>query len=159
MDGAAAFFNGPYDEAMALVMEARGYAARVVSADARRLDPGRRLQASFESMRVTSRLTQIMAWLLAQKAVFAGEISLADLASAQYALSGGEVCLAIGGAADAGLPRQLRSLLERSHRLYQRVARLDEMVRRSVAAEDGAPAAGAPAPAPKIQSAGGMAAG
>lgn len=152
MDGAAAFFSGPYDEAMALVMEARGYAARMVGPEARRLEPGSRLQASFESMRVTSRLTQVMAWLLAQKAVFAGEITLADLASEQYALSGEEVCLAVGGAADAGLPRQLRSLLDRSHRLYQRVARLDEMVRRSAAAAH-------EAPSPKIQSAGGMAAG
>ena len=92
-----------------------------------------RLQISYESMRVTSRLTQVMAWLLAQKAVHAGEMSREQAASDDFALSGGEICTDPSGPDNEALPEGLRSLLERSHRLYMRVARLDERARDSVA--------------------------
>ncbi|WP_343055014.1 DUF1465 family protein [Azospirillum oleiclasticum] len=123
------FFNGPYDETMALLIEARNYIAYHESIDQRRLPPHVRLQVSYESMRVTSRLTQVMAWLLAQKAVHAGELTIAQMASEDYALSGGDICADPTGPENEELPNGLRSLLERSHRLYMRVARLDEMVR------------------------------
>jgi regulator of CtrA degradation len=79
---------------------------------------------------VTSRLTQTMAWLLAQKAVHAGELTITEAASDDYALSGGEICLDPSGPDNGDLPHGLRSLLERSYHLYVRVARLDAMVRR-----------------------------
>ena len=72
------FFNGPYDETMALLIEARNYIAYHDAAEHRKLPPQVRLQISYESMRVTSRLTQVMAWLLAQKAVHAGEMTKAQ---------------------------------------------------------------------------------
>ncbi|HEY0837522.1 MAG TPA: DUF1465 family protein [Azospirillum sp.] len=127
------FFNGPYDETMALLIEARNYIAYHESIDQRQLPPHVRLQVSYESMRVTSRLTQVMAWLLAQKAVHAGEITPAQAASEDYALSGGDICTDPAGPENEDLPVGLRSLLERSHHLYMRVARLDEQVRRAVA--------------------------
>jgi len=129
----ATYFNGPYDETMALLIEARNYIAFHESTDHRNFPPRVRLQISYESMRVTSRLTQAMAWLLAQKAVHAGELSREEAASEAYALSGGAVCADPAGSDNEELPQGLRSLLERSHRLYARVARLDEMVREQVA--------------------------
>lgn len=123
------FFNGTYDETMALLIEARNYIAYHESIDHRKLPPHVRLQVSYESMRVTSRLTQVMAWLLAQKAVHAGEITEQVAASDDYALSGGEICSDPSGPDNEELPAGLRSLLERSHRLYMRVARLDEQFR------------------------------
>lgn len=133
MDGSRTFFfNGPYDETMALLIEARNYIAYHEAADHRSLPPHVRLQISYESMRVTSRLTQVMAWLLAQKAVHAGELTKEQGASEEFALSGGEVCSDPSGPENENLPAGLRSLLERSHKLYMRVARLDEMVRDQV---------------------------
>jgi regulator of CtrA degradation len=126
------FFNGPYDETMALLIEARNYIAFHEASDHRRLPPQVRLQVSYESMRVTSRLTQAMAWLLAQKAVHAGEMTMVQAASEDYALAGGEICSDASGPENEELPSGLRSLLERSHRLYMRVARLDGMVRDQV---------------------------
>lgn len=126
------FFNGPYDDTMALLVEARNYIAYHDAAEHRKLSPQVRLQISYESMRVTSRLTQVMAWLLAQKAVHAGEISKAKGVSVDFALSGGEVCTDGSGPENEELPAGLRSLLERSHRLYQRVERLEQMVRDEV---------------------------
>ncbi|WP_207459914.1 DUF1465 family protein [Azospirillum sp. SYSU D00513] len=135
MLGSATFFNGPYDETMALLVEARNYIAYHEAYDQKDLPPHVRLQISYESMRVTSRLTQVMAWLLAQKAVHAGEISREQGASEEFALSGGDICTDPSGADNEQLPSGLRSLLERSHRLYMRVARLDERVRMEVLRE------------------------
>lgn len=133
MSGPSAFFHRTYDETLSLLIEARNYVAYHEAIDQRQLTPHIRLQVSFESMRVTSRLTQVMAWLLAQKALFAGELTAEQVASDQFALSGGAVCLDPSGPENEELPRGLRSLLDRSHRLYMRVSRLDEMFRRSVA--------------------------
>lgn len=130
--GTPTFFNGTYDETMALLIEARNYIAYQEPAERQALPPAVRLQISYESMRVTSRLTQVMAWLLAQKAVHAGEITAEQAVSDQFALTGGELCTDPGGPEDEALPEGLRSLLERSHSLYMRVERLDQLVRGDV---------------------------
>jgi regulator of CtrA degradation len=72
-----------------------------------------------------------MSWLLAQRAVFDGEMSEFDLVQQHQALAELEVCMEQVEALDH-LPPYLANLLERTHRLYIRVARLDEMVRRKV---------------------------
>ena len=131
MDGFAptAFFGKTYDETLALLRESRDYVALAAPGDKRVGTENQRLIRACESLRVTSRLSQIMAWLLAQKAVLAGEISREQAAAEPYALGGHAVCLGGGDRVD-GLPPRLRSLADRSHALYVRVARLDEMVRR-----------------------------
>lgn len=133
MNGPTAFFNRAYDETMKLLVEARNYVAYQEMADQRGLPAALRLQVSYESMRVTSRLTQVMAWMLAQKAVHAGEITQAQAVGEGYALSGGTICADPAGADNGQLPSALRSLLSRSHSLYMRTTRLEEMVRRRVA--------------------------
>ncbi len=133
MSGPSPFIDKAYDETMSLLVEARNYVAFQEGVDQRNLAPGQRLQVSYESMRVTSRLTQVMAWMLAQKAVYAGEMSQARAVGEEFALSGGEICSDPSGPDNAELPAGLRSLLERSHRLYMRVSRLEDMVRQAVA--------------------------
>lgn len=129
--GPTAFFHKTYDEAMALLIEARNYIAYHEAVDQRSLPPHVRLQVSYQSMRVTSRLTQVMAWLLAQRAVYAGELTWEQLTSEEFALAGGQVCDDPSGPEDETLPAGLRKLLERSYHLYVRVSRLDAQVRRS----------------------------
>jgi len=125
-----AFFSRTYDEAMGLLIEARNYVAvnelRVLPI----LSPTDRLLLCCETMRLTTRLTHIMAWLLAQRAVHAGEISLADSAEEPYALGGAQTCLTVTAEVDRLGDQWLSTLLDRSHRLYVRVSRLDEMVKR-----------------------------
>ena len=70
-----AFLDGTYEEALKLTREARDYLAVQESNDLARLAPEARLVASCETMRLTSRLSQVMAWLLVQKAVHAGEMA------------------------------------------------------------------------------------
>src|SRR3954447_18327229 len=104
VSGPTAFFNRTYDETMALLIEARNYIAYNEAADQRGLRPQARLQVSYESLRVPSRLTQVMAWLLAQKAVHAGELTVQQVATEEYALSGGEVCTDPSGPENEELP-------------------------------------------------------
>src|SRR5262249_49805395 len=127
-----AFFSKTYDEAMGLLVEARDYVAEGELGDRAALDLASRVRLSCETMRMTARLTQVMAWLLAQRAVHAGELSEADVVERHQALAELDVCMTADAATLAILPQRLVDLLERSHRLYVRVARLDEMVRRKV---------------------------
>jgi regulator of CtrA degradation len=129
----SAFFNKTYDETLGLLVEVRDYVAENEPVDRRRLAPVVGAKLSCEALRVTARLTQIMAWLLAQRAVHAGELSTEDLVRRNEALADIDICMA---AAEegliVGLPARFRELLDRSHRLYIRVARLDEMIRRQL---------------------------
>jgi len=121
-----AYLNGTYKEAMALLIEARNYIAyrHALPADA---PPDARMRISFETMRVTARLTQVMAWLLAQKAVEMGEMTAAEAAADAYRLGGEEVCLDTAGSDMPELPPALKDISERSHAIYARVHRLDRM--------------------------------
>jgi len=127
-----AFFSRTYDEALDLVEAARSYLSVLEPIDRRALAVPERLRLCSETMRMTARLTQIMAWLLTQRAVHAGELSRAEALSEQQALTEVDVCMARDERDWRGLPRRLVALLDKSHRLYIRVARLDALARRSV---------------------------
>lgn len=125
-----AFVGSTYEEAMALLEETRNFLAE----DRQRGEtPTVRLAISYEAMRVTTRLVQVVAWLLARKAVMAGELSPAQARSERYALSGAPLCREDQGAENMNLPEDLRLLLGASHVLYTRVMRLDDLARRTAA--------------------------
>ncbi len=121
-------FDNTFEEAMALTREARDYLAFQEKADLSNLTPVGRMVASCESMRMTARMTQVIAWLLVQKAVHAGDLTRDEAAESRYRLSGQEICEDDEPLAAELLPERLMDLLERSHHLYQRVARLDAML-------------------------------
>jgi regulator of CtrA degradation len=125
---ASEFFGKTYGEAMSLLIEARDYLTHREPIDRSALVAEDRLRVCSETMRLTSRLTQVMAWLLAQRAVYEGEISQDRALEGHGALAGVEICMRDEGTEN--LPQRLASLLDRSRRLYIRVARLDELARR-----------------------------
>lgn len=127
---ATAFFSKTYDEAMALAVEARNYFAQLAPEESRDLGPAVGLDYCRESMRLTTQLTQVMAWLLAQRAVHQGELTVREVRSDAYRLSASERCLSDDPARLADLPPGLRSLLRRSTRLFRRIAQLDSMMER-----------------------------
>jgi len=129
---ATAFFGKTYGEAMQLLVETRDYLAYREPVDRSTLLPPERLRFCGETMRLTARLTQIMAWLLAQRAVHAGELTQQAALADQSALADLEVCMANEPDIAAIMPQRLLSLLDRSQRLYVRVARLDELARRQL---------------------------
>ncbi len=125
---ATAFFSRTYDEAHDLVVEALDYAEGAGGSSP--VSSAIALLCSLERLRLTTRLTQIMAWLLLQRAVHAGELSPEQAAAPSSRLGGQEICHDRRGERMQTVPSRLRDLLLRSRKLYQRVARLDEMMLR-----------------------------
>ena len=127
--GATAFFSGTYDEAIDMLVRTRDYLAGAGDKDCARLPQDHQKVFAFESLRLTSRLTRIMAWLLAQRAVHKGQMSIDEAMDEGFCLRTVPVCMECGSDI-AHMPEGLRKLLGQSHRLYVRVSRLDDMVRR-----------------------------
>lgn len=92
-NGPVTFLNKTYDESMTLLVEARNNLAHGGVEERDQLDLAGKLTFSLEAMRLTATLTQSMAWLLVQKAVFAGEMTREDAARAPNRLGGHSVCL------------------------------------------------------------------
>ncbi len=127
-DGAPVFLGRTYAEAFRLVLETRHYFADRGDNDVRGLQVPGALAYSVESMRLTTRLAHIMAWLLAVRVHHEGELSAKDLAMPEWRLAGHNVCLDGAIAPDDELPDALADLLRRSENLFRRVDRLDQMM-------------------------------
>ena len=127
--GGTAFFGKTYGEALGLVVEARDYLAREPG-EGLDLAPLARMQMCAETLRLTARLTRIMAWLLAQRAVQSGEMSVEEALADP--LDESDLCSAGAEHEESGLPPRLSELLGRSRLLYGRVARLDALARRGL---------------------------
>ncbi len=126
-----------YTEALLLADEARAWfdryrpeqprSCRAVEGDtlaswAARNDPTMRIALSCESLRLTTRLMHIIAWLLQQRALAAGEIEHIDLSDPANRLGPSPECdLAMLD----DLPRQVGLLVRSSLALHDRVAALE----------------------------------
>jgi regulator of CtrA degradation len=112
-----------YTEAMVLADEARAYFDRHGREERMALDPLLRVGFSCESLKVTTRLMHVIAWLLTQRAVEAGELSAAQARAQSRRL---------GEAPDSDaellekLPEGALTLVQASRELFARVQRLDE---------------------------------
>src|SRR5436305_9795743 len=112
-----------YTEAMLLADEARSYCDDAGRDERSTLEPFARVGFACESLKVTTRIMHIVAWLLTQRAVESGEIPGRDGRRAERRL---------GHAQDtdpvvlATLPPSAQRLIGASSDLYARVKRLDE---------------------------------
>ena len=111
-----------YVEAMLLADEARGYFDEAGRAEREALDPLARVTFSCESLKVTTRLMHIIAWLLTQRAVSAGELRHRDALDPSRRLGDAPVTEA---AVLAALPERARQMIAASADLHRRIARLD----------------------------------
>ena len=127
--GGGLFLDRAYRNALSLVHEARNYLAYGEAVDSESLPVATRLLVSQESLRVTSRLTQAMAWLFAQKAAAAGEMPMSRALSDEFAPNAETVCLEDRWADDTELPSALRDLMQRSLNLYRQVQRMHQTAR------------------------------
>lgn len=112
-----------YVEAMVLADEARGYFDQGARAERETLDPLGRVTFSCESLKVTTRLMHIIAWLLTQRAVDAGELTVRDALDPARRLGDAPVTEDV---VLAQMPGDARSLIESSIDLHRRVARFDD---------------------------------
>ncbi len=121
------FHEGTYSEALSLLKETRQLLT--AAAPGATSDPAHRLFVNAEYSRVASRLAHIVSWLMAQKAVQQGDTSWPSVLARQTPLNQLDTCTNGDTSEDAELPIELRELLARSHTLFTRVARIDEMTR------------------------------
>ncbi len=113
-----------YVEAMVLADEARSYFDVEAEDDRAEMEPVLRVHFACESLRVTTRLMHVIAWLLTQRAVAAGEISAAEARRPDRRL--GEAPESDQRIA-RDLPESARALIQASQELYDRVRRLDRI--------------------------------
>jgi regulator of CtrA degradation len=127
-----AFLDRTYDEALALTRAARDFIAAGVVLPPEGSSPSASMVATVESMRLTTRITQVMAWCLAQKAIFAGEVARDAEIVERFSLGARELCLGEDNENNELLSQPLRTLLAKSRALYIRVLRLDDLMHREV---------------------------
>ena len=112
-----------YTEAMLLADEARSYFDDIGRNDRALLEPFARVGFACESLKVTTRIMHIVAWLLTQRAIESGEIP---------AVAGRRPERRLGNAQDTDpavlsqLPESAQRLINTSADLYARIRRIDD---------------------------------
>jgi regulator of CtrA degradation len=112
-----------YTESMLLADEARSYFDEAGRDERASLEPFARVGFACESLKVTTRIMHIVAWLLTQRAIESGEIASREGRRPERRL---------GNAQDSDpavlvqLPESAQRLINASADLYARVKRLDD---------------------------------
>jgi regulator of CtrA degradation len=112
-----------YTEAMLLADEARHYFDEAGRDERAMLEPFARVGFACESLKVTTRIMHIVAWLLTQRAIESGEIPDRDGRRPERRLGHAQES---DPAVVSQLPQSARRLINASAELYARVKRLDE---------------------------------
>jgi regulator of CtrA degradation len=112
-----------YTEAMLLADEARSYFDQAGREVRQELDPFTRVGFACESLKVTTRIMHIVAWLLTQRAIETGEIPERHGRRPERRLGNAQDS---DPAIVAQLPEAAQRLINSSADLYSRVKRLDE---------------------------------
>src|SRR6476660_9607715 len=112
-----------YTEAMLLADEARSYFDDAGRDDRATLEPFARVGFACESLRVTTRIMHIVAWLLTQRAVESGEIPMREGRRPDRRLGHAQES---DPAVVSQLPDSAQRLIGSSVDLYARVKRIDE---------------------------------
>lgn len=121
-------FRELFREGMALVEETATYLDGAGREESRTLSRTATLAYSTESMRLTTRLMQIASWLLMQRAVNEGEMSPDQARSEKNKVRLDFQAPVMSGHLWEELPATLRSIIERTDRLHERILHMDRAV-------------------------------
>ena len=124
------FIDRTFNEVLQLLEDARDYTLLCRKEDVRGLAQDETLCVARESMRLTALLSEIMAWLLVQKAVNKGEMTAREAQVGDYRLNTREIYGVDGRGESTVFPARLGKLLDQSIDLYGRVSKMDRMVTR-----------------------------
>ncbi|GIL40197.1 DUF1465 family protein [Roseiterribacter gracilis] len=122
-----------YREAIDLALATRDYVRDRQQAHLKQAEPMLSMRISGEALRVTARLTQVVAWLLTEKAAAMGEMEKTSLRDPAHRIGGGPSTVSPKIESAEELPAELVDLLNRSWSIYDRVRRLDAEWRRLAA--------------------------
>ncbi|MDO6415155.1 DUF1465 family protein [Sphingomonas sp. BIUV-7] len=134
---AARLVDALYTEAMLLADETRGYFDDAGQIERDALPPRLRVEFACEALKATTRLMQVIGWLLMRKAVHAGELPEGSGTADNRRL--GEAP-PLDPAVVTRLPHAARRLLANGEDLYQRVRRMDEGIEAPAAEPTASPA-------------------
>ena len=115
-----------YSQAISLVEETADYLSNEGEQDKEQLPPLALTAFMSESMRLTTRLTTMMSWLMLQRAVADEEITADEARKPEHRLRRLPNTLEIDSITKSMLPERLSDLVERSMVLYKRVERLEK---------------------------------
>ncbi|OFX09023.1 MAG: hypothetical protein A2516_12325 [Alphaproteobacteria bacterium RIFOXYD12_FULL_60_8] len=118
------FCSSVFDEALELLMETRNYVAHTRSTGAIGATPNDQLEFTCSASLLTALLTDIMAWLLAQRDIAAGHLSADESRSELFRLKGLDFYRSNREAPLGEISASLQELLQRGTHLYERVGRL-----------------------------------
>lgn len=121
-------FRTLFREGMGLVEETAAYLDGPGRAESRDLSRTGSLVYATESMRLTTRLMQLASWLLLQRAVNDGEMTQAQAGQEKSKVRIDGPNSARTGPGWDEVPEQLKSLIERSVRLQERIRKLDAAI-------------------------------
>lgn len=132
--GETAFFDRTYREALALLEEAYAYLASGRAQAAHPEGAVEGLTVQCEALRMSTRIMQAVSWLMVQRAVHEGELTMDEVvADDQFRVGSQSVCRDDTFHDDPALPATLADMMRRSHSLYVRIERLNEMLCRNAA--------------------------
>jgi regulator of CtrA degradation len=127
-------FEKVFKEGMGLVEETANYLDGPGRQDAKLLDRHGAIAYATESMRLTTRLMQLASWLLLQRAVSTGELTIEDARKEKHRISLTDIGAGHQIKGGEQLPEGLNALVQRSLRLHERIVTLDNMLATSQAA-------------------------
>jgi regulator of CtrA degradation len=111
--------NALYTDAMLLADEARSYFDSDAREDRSSMNPLDRVTFSCESLKVTTRLMHVVAWLLASRDVLAGKaVATKPMAAASQS----------DPVSIASLPTEAQAIIRASMDLYARISRLERQL-------------------------------
>lgn len=122
-----------FKDGMGLVEETAAYLDGIGRQESKLLSRTGALAYVAESMKLTTRLMQIASWLLVQRAVKEGEMTVEEAQGAKFRLPARAPRAVEAGEPFEELPEALKELITRADNLYERVSRLDH---RMYVAED-----------------------
>lgn len=121
-------FDRVFSEGMELVERTAAYLDNQGRADARKLKPPVSLTYATESMRLTTRLLELAAWLLIRRSLKNGEITPEDAVAKRARLKLGGSGRPTHISQFDALPATLRGLIEESFQLTDRIIQLDRAI-------------------------------
>lgn len=123
---ASGHFDQIFKEGMALVERTAVYLDGAGRREAKTLGAGLGVVYATESMRLTTRLLEIAAWLLVRRSLRDGEISPEEARVKRRCIKLGTIGRPSHVKGYAELPQTLRNLIEESFALNDRIVRLDK---------------------------------
>lgn len=122
-------FDALYREGMGLIEEVAAYLDGAGRAESRALSREASFLYATESMRLTTRLMQLASWLLLQRAVNEGELTVETARSEKEKVKFSATPSERGGPGFDELPATLRDYIAKGDVLFDRVLRYDALER------------------------------